>query len=115
MPEIHECIAHFRYLKIFYDHSIQNQADLHVLGLWADTSLKPEEAGLAPDGNVYSLTPDSTTQQGSKGGQTSLWPPMFQQTEENPEPTPILALVWQGISHTSRAIILNFGVLFFQV
>ncbi|KAF8150037.1 hypothetical protein B0H34DRAFT_633671, partial [Crassisporium funariophilum] len=85
-----------------------------VKGLWADTSDKPAETKLS-NGKVYKLEATSTVKRGSMSAQTPLWPQMWIKTVENPNPPAIEALIWQGVSYTNRSIIMDFGVLHFQL
>jgi hypothetical protein len=86
-----------------------------VLGLWTDKTAgkkgkKPKTTDL-----VFRLDHNSKDKQGNAGNQGYLWPPMWKKSSENPNPPSISLLELQGVHMTSRAIILNFGTLHFQV
>lgn len=114
MPEIRECIAHFHFLFSFLQFCLEKGIDLRLLGLWADAS-KAEEKVLASDGMVYRLDAHSTVHRGTCGAQTSLWPPMWRKVQGNPDPPPIQSLRWGAVSFSNRAIVMDLGVLHFQV
>ena len=61
------------------------------------------------------LNHNSKDKWGNPGDQGYLWPPMWQKSPENLNPPSIGLLELQGVHATSRAIILNFGTLHFQV
>ena len=110
MPEYHECIMHFLFFLWFLQYCL----DLHVLGLWTDKTAgknaKPKTTDL-----VFRLDHNSKDKQGNPGNQGYLWPPMWRKSSENVNPPSIGLLELQGVHTTSRAIILNFGTLYFQV
>jgi hypothetical protein len=114
MPEMRECIAHFLFLSAFLQFCLENEIDLQLLGLWADAS-KAEERSMASDGLVYCLDALSTVYRGTCGAQSSLWPPMWRKVKGKPDPPLIQSLKWGAVSFTNRAIVMDLGLLHFQV
>jgi len=64
---------------------------------------------------VFRLDHNSKDKRGNAGNQGYLWPPMWRKSPENPNPPSISLLELRSVQTTSRAIILNFGTLHFQV
>ena len=86
-----------------------------MLGLWTDKTAgenakKPKTTDL-----VFRLDHNSKDKWGNAGNQGYLWPPMWWKSSKNLNPPSISLLELQGVCTTSRAIILNFGALHFQV
>ena len=57
----------------------------------------------------------SQDDRGSMNNKAYIWPPMWQKSSENPNPPSISMLELKEAKTTSRAMILNFGILHFQV
>ncbi|KIM47141.1 hypothetical protein M413DRAFT_64021 [Hebeloma cylindrosporum] len=115
MPEYRECIAHFLFLLWFLRYCQQKGLDLHVLGLWTDKTAGKKGKKPKPTDLVFMLDHNSKDKRGNAGNQGYLWPPMWRKSSENPNPPSISLLELQGVRTTSRAIILNFGALHFQL
>jgi len=115
MPEYRECIAHFLFLLWFLQYCQRKGLDLHVLGLWTDKTAGKRGKKPKPTDLVFRLEHNSKEKRGNAGNQGYLWPPMWRKSSENLDPPPIGLLELQGVRTTSRAIILNFGALHFQV
>ena len=116
MPEYCECIAHFLFLSWFLHYCQQKGLDLHVVSLWTDkTAGKNSKKRRQTTDLVFKLDHDSKDKRGNAGNQGYLWPPMWRRSAENPNPPSITCLELQSVRTTSRAIILNFRVLHFQV
>jgi len=115
MPEYRECIAHFLFLSWFLQYCQQKGLDLHVLGLWTDKTSGKNSKKCNTSDLVFKLEPTSKDKRGNAGNQGYLWPPMWRMSSENPNPPSISVLELQGVRTTSRAIVLNFGALHFQV
>lgn len=118
MPEYRECIAHFLFLLWFLEYCQHKNLDLHVLGLWADKvkgkAVRNRKIPASKD-LVFQLCNTSKDKRGRKGNQGFLWPPMWQKGSKNQDPPSINRLEWKDVRTTTRAIVLDFGVLHFQV
>ncbi|KAF8869972.1 hypothetical protein CPB84DRAFT_1693593 [Gymnopilus junonius] len=118
MPEYRECLAHFLFLLWFLQYCQQKNLDLHVLGLWADKTMgKAAKRRKIPASQdmVFQLNNTSRDKRGNKGNQGFLWPPMWQRTLKNQDSPSINQLEWKGVKTTMRAVILDFGLLHFQL
>jgi len=114
MPELRECIAHYLILCRFLRHCAANGIELHLIGLWADATLKEPEFKKF-NSMVYNLDAKSKVKRGSNNAQTSLWPDMWKESKKIPHPPSITMLKLAKVTYTHRAIILQLGALVFQV
>jgi hypothetical protein len=112
MPEYRECLAHFLFLEWFLKYCQQKGLDLHVLDLWTDKTAGKNAKRLKSPSFVFKLDHNSKEKRGNQGNQGNLWPPMWRKSSEHHS---ISLLEWKEVRTTSRAIILNFGALHFQV
>ncbi|KAJ7752153.1 hypothetical protein B0H16DRAFT_1251698, partial [Mycena metata] len=69
----------------------------------------------AKQGLVYELDSRSTIKKGQKDNQSDVYPPALRTTASNPDPPSLNTLTLEAISYTNRALILNFGTLFFML
>jgi len=115
MPEYRECIAHFLFLSWFLQYCQQKGLDLHVLGHWTEKTAGKNAKKPKTTDVVFRPDHNSKDKWGNAGNQGYLWPPMWQKSSENLNPPSISLLELQGVHTTSRAIILKFGILHFQV
>lgn len=117
MPEFRECLAHYLTFLLFWQYQRdKQQTSLRLLGLLADlTNEEVQRTNTAKDGLVQRLESTCNFKRGCRSGQTDLYPTMFRSTAKNPNPLSIQNLELQGINHTSRAILLDFGVIHLKV
>jgi len=116
MQEYHECLAHYLIFLYFFQYLRELQASLRLLRLLADlTNEEAKQTRTSQDGLVQKLGPTCNFQRGCNSGQTDLYPAMFRSIARNPNPPSIQNLELQGINHTSRAILLNLGVIQLKV
>lgn len=116
MPEFRESLAHYLYFLWFWHHN-KKKTSFVLLGLWADfTAKEAKRTRKALDGLVQPLDSTCNFKRGSKGAQTSLYPPTFRKTRQRPDPDLNAAgLELQAIDMTGRAIFLHFGALRLKV
>lgn len=117
MPEFRECLAHYLIFLLFWKYlRDQLRANFRLLGLLADlTNEEVKRTHMAQDGLVQRLGPTCNFKRGCNLGQTDLYPSPFRCTSKNPNPPSIQSLELRGINHTSRAILLDFGVVHLKV
>lgn len=124
MPEIRECIMHFKHAKHVLVDKLglgSNQNHSWVLqDIFADATdveagrkkpfkLNPCLTTRHAEGHVDILNTSCTLKRGQKDNQSRIWPG----TDKNPRS--LDGLILQGISYTPRSLILQFGELDLQV
>lgn len=133
MPEIRECLMHYKHahhvlvenLGLGTGNSGQNWT---LRGLWADATREESGEGkkprLAPGltqlhalGFVDKITANCNLARGQKSHQTNIWPESLRSTDPSEEhaSNALESLVLEGISYTPRSLILKFGKLDLQV
>lgn len=124
MPEGRECHCHHKHFGDCHEELKRQGADFTVLGVWADANTgKNKDANamtVSPTGNVYRqpLDEPSSVVRGSKDSQTLLFPSQKLILGAQDElPLNLEHLVLKGASNVgkSRALILDFSILFFKV
>lgn len=124
MPEIRECIMHYKHTHYVLVEQLGLGQTKELLGLFADST--DGEAGISSKklqkshtsskgltdkhrlGYLDQIDTACNITRGQKSHQTRIWPG----TEEKPE---ILdGLILSGLSHTPRSLILKFGRLDLQ-
>ncbi|KAG6912239.1 hypothetical protein DXG01_016042, partial [Tephrocybe rancida] len=114
MPEIRECLAHYFYILWFFQWWIKFYlgSSLKLVALWADACTgEATHIEAAGNSHVYRLGATSTIYRGANKAQTSLWLEMWKKTAQNPDPPSIQTLELKAVDTTSRAIILDMGLL----
>jgi hypothetical protein len=117
MPEFRECLAHYLIFSLFWEYQRdQLKANFQLLGLLADlTNEEVRRTHTAQDGLVQRLGPTCNFKRGCNLGQTDLYPALLRSTSKNPNPPSIQTLELRRVNHTSRAILLDFGVVHLKV
>jgi hypothetical protein len=122
MPEYRELLAHLLILLYLLRIAFTSGSTFTILGLWADytkaEAKRQKKNSRARKGLVCKLDNKCIFKRGTKGCQTSLYPPMLQKKKGNPNPEPLSVLRLESpeaVTATNRALILNFGRLYLSV
>ena len=91
---------------------------MHLIAIWSDKVLPKDARNNRSHANslAYRLSDKSVEKRGNPAA--FLWPPMWHASNRSPTQTPapaITTLELKSVNYTSRSIIMNFGVLYFQV
>ncbi|KAJ7755876.1 hypothetical protein B0H16DRAFT_707212 [Mycena metata] len=119
MPETVECISSGLQAQNTFSAAKATGSPFNLEAIVVDATKREARATGAPaaakQGLVYELDSRSTIKRGQKDNQSDVYPPALRTTASNPDPPSVNTLTLEVISYTNRALILNFGTLFFMV
>ncbi|KAJ7699096.1 hypothetical protein B0H16DRAFT_1484282 [Mycena metata] len=118
MPETVECISSGLQAQNAFSAAKATGSPFNLEAIVVDATKREARATGAPaaakQGLVYELDSRSTIKRGQKDNQSDVYPPALRTTASNPDPPSVNTLTLEAISYTNRALILNFGTLFFM-
>jgi hypothetical protein len=114
MPEDREKTAAALIAQNFYSKHHERTSWV-VKGLQADACKRETGTARHAQGHVDRIDATCAWMRGCKDAQSYIWPELWRRSKANPSPPSIDTLHLDGISHTGRAIILNFRYLVLQV
>ncbi|KAJ7716284.1 hypothetical protein B0H16DRAFT_1701414 [Mycena metata] len=119
MPETVECISSGLQAQNAFSAAKATGSSFNLEAIVVDSTKREARAAGAPaaakQGLVYELDSCSTIKRGQKDNQSDVYPPALRTTASNPDPPSVNTLTLEAISYTNRALILNFGTLFFML